>query len=625
MALYLLFFLSSLVLSNQTRAEDAAVFCRSFDTLPPFSFQSMTVYSADLGDSGPSHPVVVNFRAENEATVKLTRSSRTFRAPVTLKISVLGANGQYFPVCIVDDLALGGSTQSGGVILSIAAHATLEFRAEIVDFGSGGPTGDPPYVVALEVQDKPAQPRGTINLNATHLESPGPPKTCGLVNGPARPQASLENVRSETIPSLREGSIFVGYEQAGRNVYFRLDQLIDPASTIIARFLFKDEGEAPYVEVCNIDLSTIRSSDELVLATVSNPRIFKPIWRVDIIAKPGASATADQLRFTMLRDADPDRFNAPTSPGNLAGAFPLASFICQTSHQGRGSSPRSANVGFATASVLSVTIDGVPGLIGSTAHAAIRDMILQAVAVWRRGCTLCMPENMLFLKIDGELFTLREGDHFTAAALLEKVPVRRTRPRLGDPVLPDLMLGSTRVGTRTPILQYAPISKSDPLLTSLCSLPPAAASAEAMKAQSELGCAGVTGPKSSEIRLIALDHATRCGSDENIIACEPDGHDVELNAKHYVFRDEEGHPVFGQGNQAVDLLPVLIHEVGHWIGLKHSLSEESIMDGAMDNARCVDDSSVEQLRKLATGTQSPIQGLQSLRLFSDEGGNQSAR
>lgn len=464
----------------------------------------------------------------------------------------------------------------------------------------------------------------TCAEDATHLVPPGTSKTCELASRLGNTQNSLEKVRSDTIPFVREGSIFVGYEQAGKNTYLRLDQLIDPESTIVAHFFFK-VGESAYVEVCNIDLSTVRSADQLVKATATAPTVPNLIWRIDIIARPGASATTDQLLFSILRDSDPARPDGQASPEYVAGSFPLGSLICQTGRQGRGSLPNSANVRFGTASVLSVKVDAVPGMVSSSAHDAIRDTILQAVAVWRRGCTLCMPENMLFVRIDSELFTLQEDGHFTAAALLEKEPVRRTIPRMGDKVRPDLTLSSTRVGTRTPILRYVRISPSDPLLIGLCSLPAASASAEALKAQSELGCPGVAGPKSSEMRLMVLDHATQCGTDENIIACEPDGHDVEFNAKHYVFRDEEGHLLFGQGSQAVDLLPVLIHEVGHWIGLSHSTLGESIMHGAMDKARCVDDSSIEQLRKLASGAQSPVQGLQKFRLFSDDDDSQSAR
>ena len=62
--------------------------------------------------------------------------------------------------------------------------------------------------------------------------------------------------------------------------------------------------------------------------------------------------------------------------------------------------------------------------------------------------------------------------------------------------------------------------------------------------------------------------------------------------------------LFGKGTDRVDLALVLIHELGHWIGLRH-LPETSVMSEVIQDAKCVDQNTVERLSQVIVGPWRP--------------------
>ena len=56
----------------------------------------------------------------------------------------------------------------------------------------------------------------------------------------------------------------------------------------------------------------------------------------------------------------------------------------------------------------------------------------------------------------------------------------------------------------------------------------------------------------------------------------------------------------------MDFLPVLVHEMGHWIGLGHLNHGKSIMASSAERARCIDEATIAELLKNEfSGTRQP--------------------
>jgi hypothetical protein len=90
------------------------------------------------------------------------------------------------------------------------------------------------------------------------------------------------------------------------------------------------------------------------------------------------------------------------------------------------------------------------------------------------------------------------------------------------------------------------------------------------------------------------DGSTYCGSDPEIIACRADSTLTEFNTRDYRFRLGNAGAL-GLGAVEIDFLPVLLHEMGHWIGLGHIDHGKSIMASSAERARCIDEPTIEKL------------------------------
>jgi len=70
---------------------------------------------------------------------------------------------------------------------------------------------------------------------------------------------------------------------------------------------------------------------------------------------------------------------------------------------------------------------------------------------------------------------------------------------------------------------------------------------------------------------------------------------TQYNIRDYRFTSSSGARAIGEGPIEVDLLQVILHEMGHWIGLEHIDSGESIMATSLEQARCIDFDTVKSL------------------------------
>ncbi|WP_348632691.1 matrixin family metalloprotease [Rhizobium leguminosarum] len=577
----------------------ASAMCNAFQGLATYKPELTIVYNTVLRQPSNSASALVDFEGGGEIHLTLTRYTKQFRADVTLRVLLYDDEANPIFVCEKKFGALGADFPSAGVVLDVQGDHKMRF--EVYDAGNGGATGDPPYLVEMRIEGKSKQSKPVAAPVVIPSSSPG---GCEVVNGPKRDQATLEQVRSERLTTLREGHVFVGYTFGGRNLYLRLHSPLPPGAFLTARFFSKPYGEQAFQEICRIDLSTLSAPHDIALATLTEERIFNPLWRVEVVVEPGGASYAKDVSFDIYRELDPERQSA------VEGGEAPAAYLC-VKPLGRGIVIKSASDGFASVPVLSIEIDHNASTLAPGAAERVRQMLLTAMAVWRRACTTCVLEHLLFVVIDGQLYSI--GD--AAAALVQTAPVMTGPPRLGDPVLPTL--NSYQAGTRTPIEVYEPLPPNDPIIQRLCAMDASQLSPISLKVREYLECPRHSPPAALKLILTPLNKDTTCGSNPEIVACEPDRLHVELSGKNYTFRGTSGEPLFGTGKRSADMQTVLLHEIGHWIGLGHTAVGEGVMSGSLQYARCVDNEAIGSLARIASGQAKPADQKFALKYFAN--------
>lgn len=508
--------------------------------------------------------------------VEVSRRSRTFKAPALLRLQVKHpGKDEFVELCRVRTGDIGGQSNQYWLARGLPGVGPVTLRVEVFDLGNGGPTGDAPYTLEVEVASSNAPKVGLIGRGT----NPNPPAAadkghCGLVTRPTRPQAKLEVARSIVIgPEPREW-LRLEYITAGRNIYLQLEPPSESkAPMTITVKLFRKGSNFAFESSCTQTIDARQLKGRMLLAT-SSPVFggLGQVWRVELSGS-GFGSTREakgSLRVKLLREVDPEALLTASSSFD-SGA---SAYVCHGT-SGRRTMPQTGVGTFAQSAMLRVEVQADSAAVSAAMQEKVVAHVLRALETWRNGCRQCRVENLLFVEVNGQLYwlpqaaTMQEGDEKRKSDFFE---IRSQRMPQGV---------------------YEKASGNERGIQSICRVPEKTASEGILAAQKMLGCgafAEVTSKPAPKMRLTLKPKRTACGDDPNIVACEADYELIELNLLDYSFRLLDANtPKIGGGGRTVDLFHVILHEVGHWLGIGHiDDGGDSVMASTMDTSRCID-------------------------------------
>jgi hypothetical protein len=157
---------------------------------------------------------------------------------------------------------------------------------------------------------------------------------------------------------------------------------------------------------------------------------------------------------------------------------------------------------------------------------------------------------------------------------------------------------NARLTPLVPLADYRAAALTDSAVIKLCSAEQGTVPIEFAGVRNVFQCGAEFSKEPAALKIKILDRPTHCpGVAETIVGCESNDLNVELNAHDYTFVEHKtAEPIFGRGGNAADLRIVILHETGHWAGIRgHLTSVKNIMSEYLDECVCIDQAVIEQL------------------------------
>jgi hypothetical protein len=170
-------------------------------------------------------------------------------------------------------------------------------------------------------------------------------------------------------------------------------------------------------------------------------------------------------------------------------------------------------------------------------------------------------------------------------------------PIATDLTMVDALLNA-HLNDRVPLSDYKQFDKADSDGRRLCLAQIQKVPEELLGLRRSLHCVGDPDSPALPLTVRVLDGPSpACGNDKNVVGCESSGSIVELDARDFTYVTHERQAiVFGVGPDKIDLQVVLLHEMGHWAGIKiHLQTPKNIMSEYINLAQCIDDAVVSSL------------------------------
>ncbi|MBX9964042.1 MAG: hypothetical protein K2Y35_13345 [Burkholderiales bacterium] len=410
------------------------------------------------------------------------------------------------------------------------------------------------------------------------------------------------------------------YVEGPLDLVMRLRQKAGTSFSI--RTLAKPTWTGSFAPACVSEIGANAEATDTFVVASARPHTsltdgIKAVWRVEVstLGSVERESAMSLEFFEIVHDFEnptPPQLALP--PGGLRRA--TSELVCSSKNLGSGPlNKESLSSNFAGVPLLRVKIASSQNAISQQERGLIRDALLEAVALWRFVCPACEPTNMVLVEIDGERYV-----HPGVRRFMEALPQHpellkppdgeaslRDPGRPGSYMLDDFLASNLggRIGIDAASQNYEKLANWGSQKEEVCKLASSRKTSFRLAALSRaIGCEGERAVNSIEFTLLLSATPVGCGSSANVVACEADPWLVELNVRDYQFVDHRTRQtVIGSSGTQVGILPVILHELGHWIGMGHLRGGETIMADTLKNARCLTDYDAWILSRIARSSE----------------------
>jgi len=526
-----------------------------------------------LWQATADRPQGLNFDAAGILRLELTRPSKTYGGSALVVIRQRRqSESAHSELCRVA-VPMLNSASWAVITRRISDSEPINIQVDVFDQGTGGPTLDPPYTIQVTAMTS-EKPLRSVQQRTSPLEPPLP--DCETVDRPKRPSAALELVQSVSFDGKHRHWRYLDYIEAGRNLYVRLSPktVSEGRTAFVINAFAKNAGRDAFKPICRLTLDSTREVKRLILAARpdSDDYLFNPIWRLEVRPQKqnGELLSETAATIEVFREKDPESLYSLTAGAEAVTSIGSMAFLCIPPPSRFAT--RITAQGFPTTQVVEVDTDVDPSLLLPGTIQTLESYVVQAAGLWRESCQQCQMDSLLLLKVNGKMYWPDSA-------------VRIAPPTETDPAdLGAIFVG--RGGTAT----YLNPASTEAVKQEVCSVKYAASSPRLQSLQRSFGCKGApTETMAGKVTMRLQPKPSTCGDDPNIVACESSGRLIELNARDYTFREFGfGRQVAKGGPRSIDLFHVILHEMGHWIGLDHQDIPGSLMAPQYSTSRCID-------------------------------------
>jgi Matrixin len=581
------------VTSERDRAAHTPPACIDSRTLPKHDrwhgFALLTIRHATR-----ETPEVVEFETDGITDVVLERAVHQYLGRVRLDIEeVPTASGAVSAGCSTGWFELSGVRQ---VRVPAEGEGRHHWRVSVFEDTAGRPSDDDPYLIGLHVTSTTTLDRqGGCHRDTEYSGIATEPQiACERAAASVRPSTELEVAMDITRTQVPRGSDWLLYANAGKRAYLQVSA--SQPTRVRVRLFAKEPGGRAYTGICvaeAVPAGPLPSG--YILGALPWERHLVAFWRIEITPEEG-SANAE-LTATVFREHNPLAQVQTSSDEKTKSAIGLLTecYECRTSkppavrrQQNQAQTPPYTRL---LPVALRLTTQGD---FNADARATLLRSLRAALGVWVVNCRRCNYDTLAVARVDQEVWV---------------------RADFGDPITKRMASG-LRTLTKTPAGQllltqqigYAPTAVAGRELyvsvgpNRLASLPicqeRAVQSPEISRIQQALGCTTAGARLNEVILTLALrpDGKTACGASSNDIACEADKELLEFNTRDYAFcLPGATESCIGNGPRHINLMHVLLHEAGHWLGLGHIEKPDAIMASSLALSRCLSDEDADDL------------------------------
>jgi hypothetical protein len=397
-------------------------------------------------------------------------------------------------------------------------------------------------------------------------------------------------------------------------------------STAAARVSSKSAGNWPFRTVCTGNEPSLGPGARVLLATDPS-RSVGSVWRVEL--KVSRQEHGEQFELLVPRSpAQASGTATAADPWNAASGLlcvdgiPAAQF------------PRAPPRGFSGRVRLDLDVSQEAYPLAPAQSKALISVVLRAVSLWVVACSGCRAEHLAVVNVGGERFVREEivkwyADQSRLGAFRSpQFPSPAMETGLTEVLEPVQVLMAGNNAQQWPrakeLSQYKRYLARD--FVELCAADAPVSTPVLAMVRRAVCAKPLERDAAAKIMVRFRTTPTACGDDANVIACRTDSELTEYNIRDFRFSFADNRtPALGTGAVELDLLQVIMHEMGHWIELPH-LEGESIMASSMETARCIDLPTIAALVGMQRGThRQAFTGPQAFTLNAVRGSRASRR